>query len=87
MVQQQPIAEENLPKSRTSEAGVQPSRLAASKLDHPRSNPTVSGMWAASVLWAAEGLADLVSATLRTVTSAQSDASASQQASAQWRYR
>lgn len=87
MVQQRVIAEENRPKSRTSAAGIQPSRLATSKLDHHRPDPTVSGMWAASVLWAAEGLADLVSATLRTVTRAHPDASTSQQASAQWRHR
>lgn len=32
--------------------------------------PAVSTMWASSVLWAAEGLADFVTSTFRNVTSA-----------------
>lgn len=87
MVQQQVIAEEDRPKSRTSEAEIQPSRLVTGKLDHHRPDPTISGVWAASVLWAAEGLADLVSATLHSVTRAPTDPSASQQATTQWRHR
>ena len=86
MAQQRLIAKENLPESRTSDAGIPPG-LATGRLDHHRSDPTVSGMWAASVLWAAEGLADLVSATLHSVTRAHTDPSASQQATTQWRHR
>lgn len=40
------------------------------KCNHPVPGPAVSSMWATSIVWAAAGLADFVSATFRNVTSA-----------------
>jgi hypothetical protein len=41
-------------------SGTQTSFQRTRRLSEPRVRPTVTGMWAMSVLWAAESLADLV---------------------------
>lgn len=85
MAQQPPIAQENLQKSQSSEPRTFASASESRKLSHPQSSPTVSAMWVMSVLWAAEGLADPVFATLHSVARSHSITAGSQRANNQRR--
>lgn len=51
-----------------SRSKLETSSLWKNGINHPDSGPSVSGLWAASILWAAENLADFLSTTYRNVT-------------------